>query len=83
LTLIANRSKANLMATIILDISDDALLTQIKKICSMIKGVSRVKVIKKTDVTKTSGYREAMLDIKEGRVYHAKNTEDMFKQILG
>jgi hypothetical protein len=49
----------------------------------MIKGVSRVKVIKKTDVTKTSGYREAMLDIKEGRVYHAKNAEDMFKQILG
>lgn len=31
---------------------------------------------------KTSGIDEALLDIKEGRVYKAKNTDDMFKKIL-
>lgn len=49
----------------------------------MIKGGAKVKVVKNNDVTKTRGYQEAMNDIKEGRVYHAKNADDMFKQILG
>ena len=71
------------MATIILDIADNKLVAQIKKVCSMIKGVDNVKVIKDKDITTTKGYKEAMNDIKEGRVYHAKNAEDMFKQILG
>lgn len=35
------------------------------------------------DITKTAGYREAMDDVKAGRVYKATSTEDMFKQILG
>ena len=71
------------MATIVLDIADDKMVAQIKKVCSMIKGVAKVKVVKNNDVTKTRGYQEAMNDIKEGRVYHAKNADDMFKQILG
>ena len=37
----------------------------------------------KWDVTKTEGYRQAMEDIREGRVYHAESVEDMMKQILG
>jgi len=51
----------------------------------MLQGVTSVKVRKTEtpDITKTSGYRQAMEDIKEGRVYHADSTEDMFKQILG
>ncbi|MDD3859814.1 MAG: hypothetical protein PHW83_06415 [Bacteroidales bacterium] len=32
---------------------------------------------------KTTGIDEALLDIKEGRVHKAKNTDDMFKKILG
>jgi hypothetical protein len=38
---------------------------------------------KEHDVTKSAGYREAMDDIKNGRVYHAESVDDMFKQILG
>ena len=38
---------------------------------------------KKMDVTETASYKEAMEDVKEGRVYHAESTEDMFQQILG
>lgn len=38
---------------------------------------------KEYDVTKTASYREAMEDVKHGRVYEAKSVDDMFIQILG
>ena len=38
---------------------------------------------KNEDITKTAGYKEAMEDVKHGRVYHAESVDDMFKQILG
>ena len=76
------------MATIVLDVQDESLLTQIKKACQLLKGVASVKVQKDAkpkeyDITKTAGYREAMDDVKNGRVYHADSVDDMFKQILG
>ncbi len=43
-------------------------------------GVEKSRV---DDITKTAGYKEAMDDIKHGRVYHAESVDDMFKQILG
>lgn len=52
----------------------------------MILGVTSVKVQREPkvyDITKTAGFREAMNDVKHGRVYHAKDVDDMFKQILG
>ena len=38
---------------------------------------------KNEDITKTAGYKEAMDDIKHGRVYHADSVDDMMKQIFG
>ena len=75
------------MATIVLDVQDDSLLTQIKKACQLLKGVTSVKVhrtpkVKIDDITKTAGYKEAMEDIKHGRVYHADSVDDMMKQIF-
>ena len=49
----------------------------------MIKGVGEVKVIKSKDITKTKGYKEAMDDIANGRIFCAESAEDMFNQILG
>ena len=74
------------MATIVLDVQDESLLTQIKKACQLLKGVTLVKVqrtpkAKIDDITKTAGYKEAMEDIKHGRVYHADSVDDMMKQI--
>lgn len=40
-------------------------------------------VASESDVTKTAGYKEAMQDIQQGRIYHAENVDDMFNQILG
>ena len=74
------------MASILLTINDDRLLSQIKKACLLLKGVSDVKVVKSVadqkDITKTNGYKEALSDIKAGRIYSAANTEEMFRQIL-
>jgi hypothetical protein len=73
------------MATLVLQIPDESLVQKVKQACKMIVGVASVKVQKpKTlDITKTAGYREAMDDVKNGRVYHAESVDDMFKQILG
>lgn len=75
------------MASIILTVPDESMLSSIKKACLLLKGVSDVKVQKAKkrhkDITSTEGYKEAMDDIRAGRVFHAKNTEDLFDQILG
>ena len=76
------------MATIVLDVQDESLLTQIKKACLLLRGVASVKVQRKPkskneDITQTAGYKEAMDDIKHGRVYHADSVDDMMKQIFG
>ena len=76
------------MATIILQIPDESLVSKVKQACEMLVGVTSVKVQKDAnpkeyDVTKTAGFREAMDDVEHGRVYHADSVDDMFKQILG
>ena len=76
------------MATIVLQIPDESLVTKVKQACKMLMGVASVKIQKAAkqkeyDITKTAGYREAMEDVKHGRVYEAKNVDDMFIQILG
>jgi uncharacterized short protein YbdD (DUF466 family) len=76
------------MATLVLHIPDESLVKKVKQACKMLVGVASVKVQKDAkpkeyDITKTAGYREAMDDVKNGRVYHADSVDDMFKQILG
>ena len=76
------------MATIVLHIPDESMVAKVKQACKMIVGVSSVKVKKEPkqkefDITKTTGFREAMDDVKKGRIYHADSVDDMFKQILG
>lgn len=74
------------MATIVLDVQDDSLLTQIKKACQLLKGVTSVKVhrtpkVKIDDITKTSGYKEAMEDIKHGCVTEYASLKDFYKEM--
>ena len=75
------------MATIVLQVPDESLVTKVKQACKMLLGVASVKV-KKTpskveDIKKTTHYKAAMDDVKIGRVYHASNVDDMFDQFLG
>ena len=72
------------MATIVLDVQDESLLTQIKKACQLLKGVASVKVQRKPkneDITKTAGYKEAMDDIKHGRVYTYDSVDQLFEEL--
>jgi len=58
-----------------------------KRFISFIKTLPFVSIEKQADEdTKSKSYtgiEESMEDIKEGRVFSAKNTTEMFKQILG
>jgi hypothetical protein len=73
------------MATIVLQVPDESMVTKVKQACKMLMGVASVKVEKpkEYDITKTAGYKEAMDDVQHGRVYHADSVDDMFKDILG
>ena len=76
------------MATIVLQVPEESLVSKVRQACKMLTGVVSVKVQKTAkpkeyDITKTAGYREAMDDVKHGRVYHADSVDEMFKQILG
>ena len=76
------------MATLVLQVPDESLVSKVKQACKMLLGVTSVKVQKEAkpkehDITKTAGFREAMDDVEHGRVTHADSVDDMFKQILG
>lgn len=76
------------MATLVLQIPDESLVQKVKQACKMIVGVASVKVQKPAakkefDITKTAGYREAMDDVKNGRVTHYDSVDDMFRSVLG
>lgn len=71
------------MATIVLDVQDESLLTQIKRACQLLKGVTSVRVHKtrNEDITQTAGYKEAMNDIKHGRVTEYASLKDFYKEM--
>ena len=73
------------MTQIILNIEDTSILPSLKTILGALKGVSLAtpEDSHDNDITTSKAYQEAMEDKKCGRIYHAKNAEDMFKQILG
>ena len=71
------------MATVVLQVPDESLVSKVKNACKMLVGVTSVKVLSKREKSDAAHYKEAMDDVKNGRVYHANSVDDMFKQILG
>ena len=74
------------MATLVLQVPDESLVTKVKQACKMLMGVTSVKIQKPAkpkeyDITKTAGYREAMDDVKNGRVYHYDSLKDFYKEM--
>ena len=74
------------MATIILQVPNENLVSKVKQACKMLMGVTSVKVQKESkpkeyDITKTAGYREAMDDVKHGRVTHYDSLKDFYKEM--
>ena len=77
------------MATIVLQVPDESLVSKVKQACKMLIGVASVMVQQPTavtktkdyDITKASGYREAVDEIKNGRVTTYDSVDDMFKKL--
>ena len=81
-----SRKYVFIMATVVLQVPDESLVSKVKNACKMLVGVTSVKVHKATkkkdyDITKTAGYREAMDDVKNGRVTTYDSVDDMFKKL--
>ena len=71
------------MATIVLQVPDESLVTKVKQACKMLMGVTSVKVQKpkEHDITKTAHYKAAMDDVKKGRVTTYASLEDFYKEM--
>ena len=71
------------MATILLNVPDESLVSKIKQACKMLQGVASVKVqrSKSEDITKTAGFKEAMEDVKHGRVTEYASLKDFYKEM--
>ena len=71
------------MSQLILTINDESMLSQIKAACKMLKGVIDVRTVKekKMDITQTASYKEAMEDVKAGRVYRYESVADFIKEM--
>ena len=73
------------MASLTLQVSDESLLSQLKKACMLLKGVTSVTINKSApmkkeyDITKTEGYKEAMEDVKAGRVTQWDSLDDFIQ----
>ena len=68
------------MTQLVITLKDQSYLPNIRRIVKSLQGVERVSVPRKK---RLSRYEQSLLDVKEGRVYEAKDVDDLFKQILG
>lgn len=68
------------MSQLVLNIENPKILPSLKKVLSALEGVSIAQTPKKS---RKSGLDEALDDVREGRVFKAKDTDELFKKILG
>ncbi|MDO4211946.1 MAG: hypothetical protein Q4D23_09590 [Bacteroidales bacterium] len=62
---------------LILTFENASIMSAVKKMLSFMQGVTVTTPRKK----KLNGVDQALLDIKEGRVYHAESLDDLFNQL--
>lgn len=65
---------------ILINIDDMSMMKDIKKAISIMKGVGHITMPRRK---RYSAYELSIKDIEEGRVYEAKDVDDLFKQVLG
>lgn len=70
------------MSTLIVSVEDISMLANIKAAIEQLRGVASVTNGDMYDALDCEAYREAMEDVKAGRVYKASSVDDMFKQAL-
>ena len=76
------------MATIVLQVPDETLVQKVKQACKMLMGVVSVKTehpktksVEKFDITKTAAFKEAIDDVKQGRITEYESVDDLFNKL--
>ena len=64
---------------ILVNIEDMSMLKDIKKAISLLKGVGKITIPRRK---RYSAYELSLRDLDEGRVYEAKDVDDLFRQCL-
>ena len=65
---------------LIVSVENVLMLKDLKKAISMLRGVTKITVPRSK---RMSSYERSLHDLDEGRVYEAKDVDDLFKQCLG
>lgn len=65
------------MTELVVTLKDPSYLPNIRRIVKSLVGVEKVSISRKK---RLSRYEQSMLDVKEGRVYEAKDVDDLFKK---
>ena len=65
---------------ILVNIEDMSMFKDIKKAISLLKGVGKITVPRRRKLY--SAYELSLRDLDEGRVYEAKDVDDLFRQCL-
>ncbi len=72
------------MTQLVLNISDPSVLPTLRKVVKAFNGVTIAAPAKEKEKKKAKcGLDEALEDVREGRVYRAESTDDLFMKILG
>lgn len=67
------------MTQLILNIEDASMLSQIKKACSLLRGVNSVKVVKKDEIIPNKTTRKAMEAAQKGDTIKCYSFEEYLK----
>lgn len=76
----ANAATMPAQGQILVNIDDMSMLKDIRKAISMLKGVGKIVVPRRQRLY--SSYELSLRDLDEGRVYEAKDVDDLFRQCL-
>jgi len=75
----ASNIKNYIMNTITIQVEDRSVMSGLKKVLQSMNGV----VVLPAKPKRKTGIEKGLEDIRKGNVYHAKNSDDLIKQILG
>ena len=78
--IMANVAKVPAGGQILVNIEDLSMLKDIKKAISLLRGVGKITVPRRRKLY--SAYELSLRDLDEGRVYEAKDVDDLFRQCL-
>ena len=65
---------------ILVNIEDMSMLKDIKRAIGLMRGVGKITVPRRKRI---SSYERSLRDLDEGRIYEAKDVDDLFNQCLG